>query len=106
MNKRKHSSLTFEQQLKIKEKFEGNKRIKQQELANWANSEFKTNIDRSTVSKLLKRLENHNINPKYLQTRRMKQVKFPELDEKLFEWVKDNFIFHYSNSNVNKDRTF
>lgn len=81
-----HEILTIKQKrLLITHASEGPKKT-QDELVKWVSDTFKVKINRTTVSKILKKKDElkeaitDNV-------KRQSRVRFPKLEEALFEWV-------------------
>ena len=62
--------------------------MSQRQLAKWCNEKFGTDYDRSTISKILKRIKDVPLELLNNSTkRRYVAVKYPELEEALLNWV-------------------
>ena len=57
-----------------------------EELKNWFNDKYKLSIERSTVSKIIKKFIINN-EEKNLNVKKNRKPKFPHLESALFEWV-------------------
>jgi len=80
--RQKNCWLTLEQKNLIKKKSEDNPKG----LTQWANKTFNVSLDRSTVSKMIKKKYNEEKNNS--QVKRKSVVKFPVLESALLEWFR------------------
>jgi len=81
--KRKHISLTIGEKVELQE-YAKNKKLKHSDLVLWIQKTFNKSVDRSTVSKMLK--SDLSSNDVSVNSNRVKQVKYPQLEAKLKEW--------------------
>ena len=91
--KRKHISLTIGEKVELQE-YAKNKKLKHSDLVLWIQKTFNKSVDRSTVSKILK--SDLSSNDVSVNSNRVKQVKYPQLEVKLrvvFKVRKLNYYF-------------
>ena len=82
----KHVSIIRQQKIDLKKKSIADPNMTHEELKNWFNDKYKLSIERSTVSKIIKKFIINN-EEKNLNVKKNRKPKFPHLESALFEWV-------------------